>query len=98
MECLKRNCHNEKIRKYLSQGHLYKYVELHLFDYIFESETNLWVLSTNSDYHNHVKQWDVIIHPCPNTVFGAGFENNLSVGQVAQKIHLSWCCPKLSQI
>ena len=31
-------------------------------------------------------------------VFGAGFENNLSVGQVAQKIHLSWCCPKLSQI
>ena len=32
------------------------------------------------------------------TVFGAGFENNLSVGQVAQKIHLSWCCPKLSQI
>ena len=31
------------------------------------------------------------------SVFGAGFENNLSVGQVAQKIHLSWCCPKLSQ-
>ena len=31
-------------------------------------------------------------------VFGAGFENNLSVGQVAQKIHLSWYCPKLSQI
>ena len=32
------------------------------------------------------------------SVFGAGFENNLSVGQEAQKIHLSWCCPKLSQI
>ena len=32
------------------------------------------------------------------SVFGARFENNLSVGQVAQKIHLSWCCPKLSQI
>ena len=32
------------------------------------------------------------------TVFGAGFENNLSVGQVAKKIHLCWCCPKLSQI
>ena len=31
-------------------------------------------------------------------VFGAGFENNLSIGQVAQKIHLSWCCSKLSQI
>ena len=31
-------------------------------------------------------------------VFGAGFENNLSVGQVAQKIHLSWCWPKLPQI
>ena len=34
----------------------------------------------------------------PITVFGAGFENNLSVGQVAKIIHLSWCCPKLSQI
>ena len=32
------------------------------------------------------------------SVFGAGFENNLSVGQVAQKIHLSWCWPKLPQI
>ena len=32
------------------------------------------------------------------SVFLAGFENNLSVGQVTQKIHLSWCCPKLSQI
>ena len=36
--------------------------------------------------------------PTHISVFGAGFENNLSVGQVAQKIHLSWCCPKLSQI
>ena len=33
-----------------------------------------------------------------HTVFGAGFENNLLFGQVAKKIHLSWCCPKLSQI
>ena len=47
-----------------------------------------------------IEIYDGLIRPkyTQVSVFGAGFENNLSVGQVAQKIHLSWCCPKLSQI
>ena len=46
----------------------------------------------------HVAWFTLLVAIDGTTVFGAGFENNLSVGQVAQKIHLSWCCPKLSQI
>ena len=47
---------------------------------------NTRVISGNV-YHHHLIMPDV-------SVFGAGFENNLSVGQVAQKINKKIATPR----